>query len=280
MWVSIGKVFYGIFVCIQLSLALYFSYQAIHSWKEAPIVVSGTRFIKYGPLHTHLCFFSVETIDIEDIEFPAVSVCHPVSWTWPSIFKLFDKLDADGSIVARFILSNKTECLDNVQLHRKLPDFDASLQWNCKNDPFLCFTNPNVSKSIQEGIALSHYLSFFEKTFPDGTKDNDMIDVVYLVALAKSLPNYSDAMGLLSKFLTGKGNLKTIIDDWMEATFEFSIDTVNSTFAEFTCLSRFNTNSQLANDSVSSWCNACLNPIDKYCVYNGKPIHKSVFIFK
>ena len=171
MWVSIGKVFYGIFVCIQLSLALYFSYQAIHSWKEAPIVVSGTRFIKYGPLHTHLCFFSVETIDIEDIEFPAVSVCHPVSWTWPSIFKLFDKLDADGSIVATSLLSNKEDFLENVQTNRKLPDFDAGLKSKCYNDPILCFTSQNVSKNIQEGIALSHYLSFFEKTWKDALID-------------------------------------------------------------------------------------------------------------
>ena len=37
--------------------------------------------INYDPpvFLTHLCFFSVETIEIADIEFPAVSVCHPVS---------------------------------------------------------------------------------------------------------------------------------------------------------------------------------------------------------
>ena len=185
---SIGKLFYGIFVCIQLSLALYYSHQAIYSWKEAPIVAS------------------VETMEIAAIDFPAVSVCHPVSWTWPSIFRLFDQLDVDGSIVATSILSNKQDFLEKVKSQRQLPDFDAGWKSKCYNNPILCFTSPNVSKNIQEGIALSHFLSFFEKTFKDAWKI-EMIDVVYLVALAKSLPNYSNAMGLLSKFLAGKGNL-------------------------------------------------------------------------
>ena len=229
-------------------MALYYSHQAIYSWKEAPIVAS------------------VETMEIAAIDFPAVSVCHPVSWTWPSIFRLFDQLDVDGSIVATSILSNKQDFLEKVKSQRQLPDFDAGWKSKCYNNPILCFTSPNVSKNIQEGIALSHFLSFFEKTFKDAWKI-EMIDVVYLVALAKSLPNYSNAMGLLSKFLAGKGNLETIIDDWMEATYEFSINTENLTFAEFTCLSRFN-ESQLANDSVSTWCNTCLNPIDKFCIPN------------
>ena len=69
MWVSIGKVFYGIFVCIQLSLALYFSYQAIHSWKEAPIVVSGTRLIKYGPITLICVSFQLKLLTLKILSF-------------------------------------------------------------------------------------------------------------------------------------------------------------------------------------------------------------------
>ena len=53
----------------------------------------------------------------------------------------------------------------------------------------------------------------------------------------------------------------------MEATYQFSKDTDSATFAEFTCMSRFN-EGQLTNNSVSQWCNVCMNPIDKYCLPN------------
>ena len=41
--IGIGKVLYGIFVAVQFSLALYYSNEAIKSWTEAPVVVSGIR---------------------------------------------------------------------------------------------------------------------------------------------------------------------------------------------------------------------------------------------
>ena len=41
---KLGKWLYRTFVLLQLSLAIYFSNQAIMSWYKAPIVVSGMYF--------------------------------------------------------------------------------------------------------------------------------------------------------------------------------------------------------------------------------------------
>ena len=78
---KLGKWLYRTFVLVQLSLAIYFSNQAIMSWYRAPIVVS------------------VDTVDIDEIDFPAVSICHPVSWTWPSLLSLLHTIDPNGTVI-------------------------------------------------------------------------------------------------------------------------------------------------------------------------------------
>ena len=83
-----GLFFYRLFIVLQLALAIYYSNRAIKLWNESPIVVS------------------VDTEQISNVKFPAVTVCHPITWTWASITTLLDHLDASGNIVNKFVSKN------------------------------------------------------------------------------------------------------------------------------------------------------------------------------
>ena len=47
---DLKKVLYRLFVFLQLILAIYFSYQAIQGWNEAPIVVSSKYFVRISTI--------------------------------------------------------------------------------------------------------------------------------------------------------------------------------------------------------------------------------------
>ena len=42
-------------------------------------------------------------MDIDEVDFPAVSICHPVSWTWPSLLTLFHDIDPNGTVVRQLL---------------------------------------------------------------------------------------------------------------------------------------------------------------------------------
>lgn len=45
----------------------------------------------------------VDKVDIEQVSFPSVSVCRPLSWTWPGIITYLSQNDKDGSLARQAI---------------------------------------------------------------------------------------------------------------------------------------------------------------------------------
>ena len=90
----VGTSLYRLFIVLQLALAIYFSHRAIKLWHESPVVVS------------------VDAETISKIQFPAVTVCHPITWTWPSIGELLNHLDTDQKIISKYV-SRDVEVLDS-----------------------------------------------------------------------------------------------------------------------------------------------------------------------
>ena len=54
---------------------------------------------------------SVDTESISKVKFPAVTVCHPITWTWASIAELLNHLDEDQKIIKKYVSEN-VEVLD------------------------------------------------------------------------------------------------------------------------------------------------------------------------
>ena len=90
---SVGITAYRFFVISQLILAIYVSLNAIKGWDESPVVVS------------------VDTESISQVKFPAVTICHPITWTWASIAELLNHLDEDQKIITKHVSQN-VEVLD------------------------------------------------------------------------------------------------------------------------------------------------------------------------
>ena len=99
---TLGKLFYRIFILSQLCFAIFFTNQSIQSWRASPVVISGMFGTLSVTSFKKSCFV-VDTKSVKEISFPAVSVCHPVSWTWPSITNLFSDLDVRGSIITSLL---------------------------------------------------------------------------------------------------------------------------------------------------------------------------------
>ena len=69
-----------VFVAIQVGLTVYFISDAFNDWESYPTVTS------------------VEFRNIENVLFPAVTICYPNSWKWPGIVNLLDKWNASPSL--------------------------------------------------------------------------------------------------------------------------------------------------------------------------------------
>ena len=52
---------------------------------------------------------SVDTVEIDEVDFPAVSVCHPVSWTWPSLLSLLHTIDSNGTVIKQIFSESITD---------------------------------------------------------------------------------------------------------------------------------------------------------------------------
>ena len=79
----------------MLCLAIYVASQALQHWINAPIVVS------------------VDTRSIEDVQFPAVSICRPLSWAWPGIVSVMNNFDPDGELAKESISEGYTWLLSS-----------------------------------------------------------------------------------------------------------------------------------------------------------------------
>ena len=65
---------------------------------------------------------SVDKKGIDKIAFPSVSICHPLSWTWPSITSYLHSIDPDGTsasqamsadIMSTYLQRKQCETLQN-----------------------------------------------------------------------------------------------------------------------------------------------------------------------
>ena len=57
--------------------------------------------------------FSVDKRGIDKIAFPSVSICHPLSWTWPSITSYLHSIDSDGTLASQAMGENIADFMSN-----------------------------------------------------------------------------------------------------------------------------------------------------------------------
>ena len=86
---SVNKFIYNSLIVINFFLAFYVSFNAFLSWEEAPVVISSTNK------------------NVREIPFPAVSVCQPLDWVWPSVLESW--MEEDTEFEANKLHADKTE---------------------------------------------------------------------------------------------------------------------------------------------------------------------------
>ena len=86
---TVTKFIYNCLIIINFFLAFYVSFNAFLSWEEAPVVISSTNK------------------NVREIPFPAVSVCQPLDWIWPTVIESW--IDEDTNFEANKLLGDDTE---------------------------------------------------------------------------------------------------------------------------------------------------------------------------
>ena len=73
----------------QFFISVFFTYQAVVSWKETPTVTSGKfQFLVIKPSESKpFWWFVVSIEDVSEIPFPAVSICYPKTMMYPAVSK-------------------------------------------------------------------------------------------------------------------------------------------------------------------------------------------------
>ena len=138
-----GILFYRLFVFLMLSLAIFYSNQAINDWEQNPTTVS------------------VNTKSTFEVQFPAVSVCRPLSWKWPGIATFLLENDKSGTIAKKIISQKNTDMLtfyfdsQNEKCKRLLagfPSFDPDFfdQFNENQTLGLLFMHYAMRKVITQ----------------------------------------------------------------------------------------------------------------------------------
>ena len=89
-----------LFACSMIYMAALFCNNASTGWEEAPSVSSGKLSLLKGIYLLTVSFsMPVDFESVKTIPFPAVSVCYPTSWMWPSIVNLINYLNSTHEIL-------------------------------------------------------------------------------------------------------------------------------------------------------------------------------------
>ncbi len=88
--------FKAFFWCLQLSFAIYFTCQAIFSWNASPVVTSGKQAISGSNLILKMSSVTVSRTSIDNVPFPAVTVCSKTRGKWAAMSDAILHLDPRG----------------------------------------------------------------------------------------------------------------------------------------------------------------------------------------
>ena len=261
---TLGKLFYRIFILSQLCLAIFFTNQSVQHWKSAPVVISGIDLYKLNKLASKNTCFAVDTQSVKEISFPAVSVCHSVSWTWPSITNLFKDVDNKGEVITTLLTKDL-----NIDLLRS----GLKTRQDSTNCTFDLEEIASFSKFIQaefptEAGYMNHFFMYFGQSTPHAKDIIAELNAQYLVFQLKKMANQSATFDSLSSPCQWQYYDVFCSEDYLPWIMEWTILLQNSDDSLDTS-ARF-CNITYATNMTSEWCSKCWQSTEKDCIDLGQ----------
>ena len=215
-------------------------------------------------------------MEIDEVDFPAVSVCHPVSWTWPSLLSLLHTIDSNGTVIKQIFSESITDdeyillgvLIWQVELI-KAEGWDI-LSWNSLRQ------SEFINEENEDTFYFLHFMVFhlfgnmkpnYGEVFKLGRlyyawKSYDFIDATNKTALknACTCSKYPNCNRFCSDqelelFQTWTEAMSNLTDSEEKVEFHDQICSVGKFQAE-----------------INRWCNACFQPA-QICIYDDIPFY-------
>ena len=215
-------------------------------------------------------------MEIDEVDFPAVSVCHPVSWTWPSLLSLLHTIDSNGTVIKQIFSESITDdeyillgvLIWQVELI-KAEGWDI-LSWNSLRQ------SEFINEENEDTFYFLHFMVFhlfgnmkpnYGEVFKLGRlyyawKSYDFIDATNKTALknACTCSKYPNCNRFCSDqelelFQTWTEAMSNLTDSEEKVEFHDQICSVGKFQAE-----------------INRWCNSCFQPA-QICIYDDIPFY-------
>ena len=207
------------------------------------------------------CVISVDTVDIDEIDFPAVSICHPVSWTWPSLLSLLHTIDPNGTVI-RQIFSESIVGDQGIlsEVHDRHQELIKAEEWDISS-----WSSLRQSEFINEENEDTFYFLHFIAYHLYGNETSDLWDLIHLGRLYYAWKSY-DFIDVSNKtalkivcscpypYCTCTDQELELFQTWTEAMSNLKDQDEKVDFYDQICSVSKN------QVEIDDWCNDCLKP--------------------
>ena len=187
----------------------------------------------------------MDTKNIRDIPFPSVSVCRPLSWTWPSITNYLHKIDVNGSMTLQALASGNLMYLATYQgknrahCEKLLEDYDS-------------ITTEMINEFSQKNRDFLFYFHFaINQLGPCYKVKMDFENLYGNIFLSKNLNPELDISNMTAVYIACPSCWSTKdrkkVQEWFEK------DLTSQQIFEGNCTS----NTMTETNSVMKWCKKC-----------------------
>ena len=214
---------------------------------------------------------SVDTVDIDDIDFPAVSICHPVSWTWPSLLSLLHTIDPEGTVIRQIFsesIAGVDSILQGVQ-DRQLELIKAE-EWDISS-----WSSLRQSEFINEDNEDTFYFLHFMAYHLYGNETTESWELIKLGRLYYAWRSY-DFIDVTNKtalknvcsckypYCTCTDQELELFQTWTKAMLNLTDHDMKVEFYDQICsVGKFEV-------EINGWCNACLQSVQN-CIKDDFP---------
>ena len=208
---------------------------------------------------------AVDTKGIENIQFPAVSICRPLSWTWPGLVSLIHEADSSGMLVKQNISEGRTSILGTFFQKKTEPCKTMVKDFPSFTEEFVNRFDPNQLKGL-----LFMYYGFNRISSLNSNLQSNCFTMrtpmkpLQNLYLSKRISPHIDLTNttyILQQVCKSWWYCKEyhvqIVKEWFETDFEAE------EVAKGNCSS---IQSQDNNTLVMKWCKSCWNP-RRQCTY-------------
>ena len=203
----------------------------------------------------------MDTKSVKEISFPAVSVCHPVSWTWPSITNLFSDLDVRGSIITSLLAQ------DPDLLRGGLSTRQESTNCTFDLEEIASFSDLIQNEFPTELGYMNHFFMYFGQSTADAREIIAELNIQYLKFMLQKLVNQSITFDIPSPCqwqyndVFCSGDYRSWIEEWTTLVqhSDESLDKSN----------RF-CNINYGTNMTSEWCSKCWQSNETDCIDLGQ----------